>query len=76
MPINPTTVKPGRVFITKTQQLRFVTQIAAGRVSYMTKSGKPDKVKTRWGYAATKANPPKVETFANAVENEVYLKLS
>ncbi|MGO9596246.1 MAG: hypothetical protein ACLQFT_04000 [Steroidobacteraceae bacterium] len=75
MPIDPTKVKPGRVFVTKTRQLRFVTQINEGRVTYMAKSAKPGMIKTRWGYAGTKANPQKVENFANAVEKEVYLQI-
>lgn len=75
MPIDPDDVKPGHVYITKKQQLRFVTQVVDGKVNYMAKSGKPNQIKRSWGWPATKAKPPEVDTFAKAVESEVYLKI-
>jgi hypothetical protein len=69
MPIDPTELKEGAIYITETEQLRRVDKIEDGRVQYST-SG--NNAPHKWAGGPTKSNPPTIERFCNDVK-ELYL---
>jgi len=71
MPIDTEAIRVGGIYATPTNQHRRVTEIDKdGRVHYEARGG---NVNSDWGPGATKANPPTLETFANACETVLSL---
>lgn len=69
MPIQPSDLQIGAIYITKTDQLRRIDKIENGRVHYST-SG--NNAPHDWAGGPTKSNPPLIATFCKAVVS-VYL---
>ena len=69
MPINQNELAVNGIYVTETDQLRKVTSITAGKVQYQAKSAKiPHRP---WEWAATKTNPPSLDTFCGAVDRRL-----
>jgi len=68
MPILETQIVVGGIYATPTNQERRVTKIMDGRVYYDARGG---NAQNDWGPAHTLANPPTLQTFAQACDRVI-----
>ena len=67
-PVDPSNIVTEKCFVTKTNQVRKVTEIVNGHVNYLSRGAKSNM---SWDFGPSKSAWPSIDDFASEVDREV-----